>query len=348
LTGAVNETEAAFAGLSKAPFMDETKNAFTAWSRLVDLGASRARDTLLESLKQGKINDEYFSVYTVGPGGLRYWNDLIINGLTTLMNETQGDLQTAKSGLVNDGKGVPLVLGPADMKDVSPATVKKLKGASDKLDALASADKSAAGTDKLPPEIKSLMLKLAGADIFPDPASRAWFTKLKGVLKVLGTDKQAGALVSYSTTSDKPKRPGLVDDVRDNYRYAGLWVGGMVRGDVFNLTLEIPAAKQAALRVDVPLMEGQTTEIYLYKESPDVAGNIGKPDAKIVLPGPWSLVRQICCEDGEAERDEKTGQWRVLTTTTDKKMYLWVNLKFVDQDLPLKSDWPRADQWPTP
>jgi hypothetical protein len=242
---------------------------------------------------------------------------------------------------------VPLALGPADMKDISPAMMKNVRAWAGKLDALAASDKNAAGAESLPGEIKGLMLKLAGADIFPDPGSRAWFTKLKGVLKVVSNDKPLGALVSYATQYDKPRRPGLVDDVRDNYRYAGLRVGGMVRGGVFNLTIPIPEDKQKDIRIDVPLVEGQSTEIYLYKEDPGL-GNLDKPDAKIVLPGPWSLLREVACESGEAERDEKTGQWKVLTTTQDGKMYLWVNLKFIDQDLPLKTEWPRADQWPTP
>lgn len=99
--------------------------------------------------------------------------------------------------------------------------------------------------------------------------------------------------------------------------------------------------------MDLPLLEGQVTEIYLYKEDPGL-GNLDKPDAKITLPGYWSVVRNIACESGEAERDEKSGQWRVLTTTPDGKMYLWLNLKFLEQDVPLKTDWPRVDQWPTP
>src|SRR6185369_14733274 len=102
LTGALAETDGAFSGLTKGPFMDETKNTFTAWTRLVDQGPARARDMLLDSLKQGKVKDEYFNVFG---GGLKYWDALLVNGLSTLVKETQGDLQTAKSGLVSDAKG---------------------------------------------------------------------------------------------------------------------------------------------------------------------------------------------------------------------------------------------------
>ncbi len=226
--------------------------------------------------------------------------------------------------------------------------MKNIKAWAAKLDALASADKSAPGAESLPPDVKVLMLKLAGADIFPDPNSRTWFGKLKGVLKVFAGDKPVGALVSYVSVYDKPRRPGLVDDVRDNYRYAGLRVGGRGAGTgCLILTLAIPDEKQKDIRIDVPLAEGQATEIYLYKEDPGL-GNLEKPDAKITLPGPWSLFRQIACDNGEAEHDEKTGQWKVLTTTPDGKMYLWVYLKVQEQTLPLKTDWPQIDQWPTP
>jgi hypothetical protein len=346
LTGAVNDKDVAFAGLDKGPFMDETKTTFNNWTQLVDQGPARARDMLLESLRSGKVKEKYFSVYNTGAGGLKYWNDLLTNGLNVLVKETQGDLVAAKAGLLTDAKGVPLALGPADMKDISPATLKKIKGWADKLDGLAAADKSAAGVESVPKELQPSMRTLAGADIFPDPNSGIWFGKLKSVLKAMSGDKPLGALVSHSPTADKPHRVGLVDDVRDNYKYACLRVGGMVRGGAFNLTLPIPPERQKDIRIDLPLAEGQVTEICLYKDSPDVAGNLANPDAKIVLPGPWSLVREIACGGDDVQRDEKSKLWRVLTTTGDGKMYLWMTLDFQEQDVPLLSDWPRVEQWP--
>jgi hypothetical protein len=233
------------------------------------------------------------------------------------------------------------------MKDISPAMLKKIKGWADKLDSMPTGDKGTPGVESLPKELQGLMRTLAGADVFPDPNSGIWFDKLKGVLKVMGGDKPMGAIVSHSQTLEKPHRVGLVDDVRDNYKYACLRVGGVVRGGPFNLNLPMPADRKD-IRIDVPLAEGQVTEICLYQNSPDIAGNLDKPDAKIVLPGPWSLVRQIACGSDEVQRDETTKHWRVLTTTGDGKMYLWVDLDFQDQEPPLLSKWPRFDQWPTP
>jgi GTP-binding protein EngB required for normal cell division len=346
LTAATNEFEAAFTGLSKAPFMDETKLNLSAWAKLVDLGPAKARDTLLDSLRREKIKDEYFSVYRADSLGLKYWNDLIINGLTCLVRETQGELEAAKDGLVKDARGAPLVFGPSDLRDLSPAAVKKIKGWADKLDALAGSDRSSASAESLPVELKTLMLRLAGADIFPDPLSRQWFGKLRNVARIMGQDKPLGVLVNYPTEYDRPRRVGLVDDVRDNYRYAALRVGGLARGPVFSLLNPIDEARQKDLRIDLPLADGQTSEVYLYKQDPGLGG-MDAPDAKIVLPGNWSLLRQMVIESGEAQRDEKTGLWKVLLTTPDGKMYLWLTLRF-DQELPLPSEWPRVEQWPTP
>jgi hypothetical protein len=123
-------------------------------------------------------------------------------------------------------------------------------------------------------------------------------------------------------------------------------VGGLARGPVFSLINPIPDARLADLRIDLPLADAQNTEVYLYKDDPGLGG-MDQPAAKILIPGHWSLLRQMTIESGEAQRDEKTGQWKVLLTTSDGKMYLWLTLKF-EQDLPLPSDWPRAEQWPTP
>lgn len=346
LNSANGEFEAAFTGLSKPAFMDETKVSLSAWNKLVDMGPAKARDTLLDSMRREKIRDEYFSVYRADSLGLKYWNDLLVNGLTCLVRETQGELEAARDGLVKDAKGVPLAFGPSDLRDLSPAAVAKIKGWADKLEALAGNNRSAAAAESLAPEIKTLMLRLAGADIFPDPLSRQWFSRLRAVVNVVGQDKPLGVMINYPVEYDRPRKPGLVDDVRDNFRYAALRVGGLARGPVFSLINPIEEAKLKELRIELPLPDGQPSEVYLYKQDPGLGG-MNQPDAKIVLPGNWSFLRQMLIESGEAQRDEKTGQWKVLLTTTDGSMYLWLTLTF-DQELPLPSEWPRVEQWPVP
>ncbi len=349
VTREVTDTEAAFAGFSKAPYMEETASAYVNWSKLAELPAGRARDTLLDSLQSGKIKDEYLTAYRAEGAGLKYWNDLVINGLETLIKETQGQMEEARNGLVRDAKGVPLTFGPADLPDLRPDVVKAARGWAERLEGVSVSDKGVPGADTLAPELRALMLRLAGADIFRDPAARQWFTRIARVARIMGRERATGVFVGHATEAARPRRTGMGDDLRDLYRYAALRVGGRPRGPVFNLNLPIAEENQKELRVDLPLPANEETEIFLYKELP-VGAAAERPDLKIPLPGRWSVMRPMLVDSGETRRAEKTDIWRVLITAPDPTRagvsnYLWLTLRFED-DVPLQSDWPRADQWP--
>jgi hypothetical protein len=341
LADANAKTRDAFSGLAEPAYRKQTQATRAAWKELSSMPPARARATLLEAIKQEDTRNRYFSVYKADSSG--YWNGFVIDGLLTLIRATEPDLLGSKSSLISEGKGVPLVIGNDKMRDISPDAMRKIKEWSDKLDPMANADKAANPADTLPPELRDLVRRLAGRDMFPDQ-QKDWFRKLKAVLRVMAGDKPLQIQVSCPQVDDPG--PTGTEDVRFGYKYAALRVGGLFRGDAFNLTIAVDPQRQKDIHVDVPLADGQTTEICLYVNIPD-AGKLDKYDARILLPGPWSLVRKITCDSEHAKRDEKTGEWRVLTLTEDGKRYLWVNLKF-DQDLPLVSDWPHADQWPNP
>ncbi|HYE63426.1 MAG TPA: type VI secretion protein IcmF/TssM N-terminal domain-containing protein [Phycisphaerales bacterium] len=340
---ALAETDGAYAKLADAKFLRRAKAVVALWGTLSENDADGARRELLSAMREGRIGDEYFGVYSAD--GLRFVNELIHAGLSCLVKETRRDLESAMDRLMTDAKAVPLAFvpscDPVRTKPLTAAQVKDILGAADKLEQAAGSDRGAS-TAAIPEELRPLMKSLTGGDIMP-AGSAVWFANLKAMAGLFSQQKELSFTVTFSPVNKLPARSGVTDDARGNlYGYAKLVVGGQAAGEVFSLTIPSLPEKLKERSVKLPLVDGQATELWLYASEPQ--GN-QEPAEKIILPGNWSLLQQMMSACGEAEQDDKDPQsWRVMVTTKDNK-YLWLHLTF-NQKLPAKDAWPSTDRWP--
>lgn len=340
---ALADIDVSYAKLGDVKFLRRAKSVVGLWTQLSENEADGARRELLSAMREGRIGDEYFGVYSAD--GLRFVNELIGAGLSCLVKETRRDLESAMDKLMNDAKAVPLAYVPScDPVKTKPLTAEQVKDilkAADKLEQAAGTDRGAS-TAAIPEELRPMMKSLTGGDIMP-AGSAVWFANLKAMAGLFSQQKELSFTVTFSDAKKLPARAGVTEDARGNpYGYARLMVGGQQVGDNFSLTITPTPEKLKELTVKLPLADGQTTELWLYVSLPQ-AGQ--EPAEKIILPGNWSLLQQMMSACGEAEQNEKDPlAWRVLVTTKDNK-YLWLNLTF-SQKLPAKDAWPSTDRWP--
>lgn len=343
LTATKAQVQAAFIDVANPTFLQATTKTYANWSELGKLSAERARSTLMDSLKIGKIKEDYFNTHSPPGQGTAYWNGFIENGLETLIHDTQGNMEEARKQLIADAKGVPLAVGP-NLPDIPLDTMRKICGNVEKLSAMASPDQSVPGVDTLGEGLRRLMTRLSGAELL-SPSERQWFAKVNKLVQVFGQDRAAMAFISYWADAEPPKVAGMTKDATQNYRYAALHVGGQPRGKVFSL-LNAPSEQALKLlHVDVPGgVVDQPVEIFLWEQP---QGDVpAPPDARVVLPGPWSVLRPMVTAWGETKYDQKTRDWRVLAPVQDKPgVYLWVRVHF-EEDKLAPTDWPSAEQWP--
>jgi hypothetical protein len=341
------EVADAFGALEASSFEKEAKSTLAGWRDLAQQvgGAGAARDQLLRDYALGRVKDSYFAAYRSEAGkGVKYYNDLQVQGLRLLIKETAGEIGAASETL-RRSKGVPLCAG--DVPDLSPDQVRAARAAAVKLEGsgAAAGDQPAPNRNAdLDDELRPLLQDLSGTNLVArSRETQVWFGKLKTMLGPLADGKPV-RITKVTVAVDglaTPRKGGAGSDAGGSFTYGALFVGGQRRGTAFRLDSPTPDDKAREMTSEYPADFGRQVEIRLYKKDPGV-GDLDKPDGRIVLPSQWGIV-------GEALRnadDTGTGKagWRVLLTGQGG-YYLWVDAT-LDPELPPKDSWPSAAGWP--
>lgn len=341
-----DEIVGAFKGLDSPTFGNKAQQTLKAWQDLAkDVGGSESvRTKLRTSFSDGVLKNTYFRVHATpgDPDYVAYWNSLPLNGLETLVAETQPKLAQARQALLS-ADGIPLGLGGNGAKDLTPDQVRAIKIAADDLGS-ANAGKGgtdAAAGDELPPDVLALVETLAGKTFIDrDERTRTWFRQLREVLTGLVGKGPMEVTISPAIDAGLPAPRGTTGGDARDLGFARIYVGGNLVGRAFP-TDKAPLAELAPeLKAAIPM--SAPMEIRLYRNDP--RGGDPAPDGVVTLGGPWGLLRKMLTEGGQSVSKDD-GTWNVALTTDDGKYWWWVNLKF-NTKLPPKDQWPTLDRWP--
>ncbi len=335
----------AFSAIERDEFHTEAQQQLDAWRTLSTQPAGVARDTLLAAIREGRADSSYFLVYRPSGARILWWNQFTEAGVAALVNATQSELRDARTRLINESRGIPLVRGGADPRDLTPEEVAQvLRDASLLRSAVSNtADPATARAAPAGTPLADLLRQLSGADLLA-ANQRDWLTRLEAAATMMSQPQKVTVVYDATPPAVPAGTPG--SDARNRYRYAGLRIDGQPQGDTYNIATgaPVPDALRERLVAQIPAAANATVQITLYVEQP--SDPRARPDAVITMPGAWGPVRALLtAADGGAAYDAESKEWRVLGRTEDGNHYLWIRLGF-EKGVPAGGEWPEADNWP--
>ncbi|GJQ30625.1 MAG: hypothetical protein HBSAPP03_25090 [Phycisphaerae bacterium] len=343
---------ASFAGLESKEFMQGEKDGLSEqlrnWKTLAARPATDARDELIKLWVDGNVRKRYFAAFRPTGRGLKYWNDVQLHGVRMLIDATQKDMAGARTTLLTASRGVPLVVGPESMPDLSAG---QLRDAAEAVARLASATggsgaASAVKDAELDEDVESLLKELSGANfVTRDEQTRTWFTKLSAVTSALHKGRAVTVQIAPNPSPPAPPRGGAGELGADRFRYARLYIDDTPVGEAFNLTTTMTADKADKLRLPLPLPEGKRASIGLFTADPPPGDKVQvKPAAEIQLPGAWHVLRAGLIDSLDGSSTD-TGTWKVFVSQGG--YYLWLDVTMEkDAKVPARSAWPMWREWP--
>lgn len=370
IKGATDAVERAYAGLDDEFDRRMNDDLLRAWKLLGrapsgdGATAAQAADTLRRSIQMSRLRLDYFQAYVPQgqPGHVKYCNELLLAGLGTIVQASQGPLGQAWATLTQTARAVPLARGPVDMPDLTPEQVKAVIDAAGMMGAQASAPGApAAGPRERLGErrVDDLISQLMGDGYLRDESAQRWFAGLRGAADFASRDRII-ARVDYHPKEIRPvrSRPGAAL-VSEKYYYIALFVSGERIANRNMTTLAPLIARDAPAQpkgdVQLPARQGGA-ELRFYAEDP---GN--RPDrfenADAVIPiaggsaGIWGPMRGALTDPDArqmtpADGDGMDGSWLVPLTSADGRYYIWVSVRFVEPKPPALQTWPEVTSWP--
>lgn len=341
-----------FAGLDSKEFMQGEKEGLSeqlrTWKGLAAKPATEARDELIKLWVDGNVRKRYFAAFRPTGRGLKYWNDVQLHGVTMLVAATQKDMAVARTTLLTASRGVPLVVGPDSMPDLTAGQVRDAAEAVAKLAAATGSQGAVAGVrdPELDESVESLLKELSGANfVTRDEQTRVWFTKLGAVTAAFNKGRAITVQIAPNPQPPAPPRGGAGELGADRFRYARLYIDNAPVGEAFNLTTTMTPDKAEKLKLPLPLPDGKVASIGLFANDPPPGDKEAvKPAAEIILPGAWHVMRAGLVDSLEGTSTD-TGTWKVFVSQGG--YYLWLDVTIEkDAKAPARSAWPLWREWP--
>lgn len=309
-------------------------------------GGPGARRQLLNAMAEEVVASRPLAA--VVKSGIAYWNDLALRAVTLLADQAEVEARSAEQKLA--GAKAP------------PLTFMECAGSAPALDAAQIADIAAAvasvagaGTSaedsvdrrRLPDAIRAQLMRLEGDEFLSRAETRDWIGRLEGVVRAL-SDRARPVTCEVAMVLDRDPQAlsrfsGCVKDARPAIEAGFLFAELRVAGRSAGTRTINPGGDEARSRAFEGPVEASAGPVEIVFK----AAERGPDGAKVVLPGPWSLLAAATAGSARSVEVTSDGWWHVPVAVEVKGVaYVQrVAMKFTPA-LPVPEQWPAASAWP--
>jgi GTP-binding protein EngB required for normal cell division len=370
IKGATDAVDRAYAGLDDEFDRRMNDDLLNGWKRLGTSAAgspataAEAAETLRRSIQMSRLRLDYFQAYVPQgqPGHVKYCNELLLAGLGTIVQASQGPLGQAWATLTQTARAVPLARGSSDLVDLSPEQVKAVTDAAGMMGAQAPAPGAAAGGPRErigERRVDDLISQLMGDGYLRDETAQRWFAGLRSAADFAGRDRILARVDYYPKETAKPRAAPQATLVSNQYDYIALFVDGerIANRNMTTLAPLIPRDAPAQPKGDVllPARQGRA-ELRFYAADPGSRPDrFENADAVIAISGGaagvWGPMRAAMIHADTrvlkaTDGDGLDGAWLVPLTSTDGRYFIWATVRFIEPTPPALQTWPEVSSWP--
>lgn len=325
----------------------QTERAFLTGARQRDPFRSKASDTLKGLFDLGpraadarravlgmtprELRTRVLAVYArEDQPGVAFWNQLVLRGLSVIVDETAGELEASVRRLIADGNRVPLSRGASG----SPMGIREFQTLLGSIESLASSSATSApvggrtigeGEAMDDSRLDPVLDRMSGQRVLTGRERQEWFAKLSQVASALGP---ARGPLSYTISVIDPAEQSEVG-YRGALPYVRVQSAGRTDGPYW---LSVPTQMGTTVRVE----EGATLTLEFAQSEDGPWGGV-----VVQTPAGWTLAAWAVSTGKRDASDPLL--WKVPIDVGGDRCLIGIRFS---RELPSHEQWPTPATWP--